>query len=44
MAKNQSGIAIVIKAWLPLGKSLEEQIAALQLVQDAHARCRGERQ
>lgn len=36
MAKNQTGIAIVVKAWLPLGKSLEDQIAALQLVQDAH--------
>lgn len=38
MAKNQTGIAIVVKAWLPLGKPLEEQIAALQLVQDAHSK------
>lgn len=37
MAKNQNGIAIVVKAWLPLGTGIEEQIAALQLVQDAHA-------
>ena len=37
MAKNQTGIAIVVKAWLPLGGSLESQIASLQLVKNAHA-------
>lgn len=37
MAINQTGIAIVIKAWLPTGKSLDEQFEALSLVKDAHA-------
>lgn len=36
MATNQTGIAIVIKAWLPIGRSLDEQLASLQLVKDAH--------
>lgn len=37
MAKNQTGIAIVVKAWLPLGPGLDGQIKSLQLVKDAHA-------
>lgn len=37
MATNQSGIAIVIKAWLPAGKTLDEQFEALSLVKTAHA-------
>lgn len=37
MATNQTGIAIVIKAWLPTGKGLDEQFAALSLVKTAHA-------
>lgn len=37
MATNQTGIAITIKAWLPTGKGLDEQFAALSLVKDAHA-------
>jgi len=36
MATNQTGIAIVIKAWLPTGKTLDEQLAALTLVKTAH--------
>lgn len=36
MATNQTGIAIVIKAWLPAGKSLDEQFEALSLVKTAH--------
>lgn len=36
MATNQTGIAIVIKAWLPAGKSLDEQFEALSLVKAAH--------
>lgn len=35
MAVNQSGIAIVIKAFLPTGKTLDEQFAALSLVKQA---------
>lgn len=34
---NQTGIAIVIKAWLPVSGSISEQIAKLQLVETAHA-------
>lgn len=34
---NVSGIAITIKAFLPAGKSLNEQHAALTLVTEAHA-------
>lgn len=37
MAQNQTGIAIVIKAWLPAGKSLDEQFEALSIVKTAHA-------
>lgn len=37
MATNVSGIAIVIRAFLPTGKTLDEQFAALSLVKDAHA-------
>lgn len=37
MAKNQTGIAIVIKAFLPTGSTIDEQFAALSLVKDAHA-------
>jgi hypothetical protein len=33
---NQTGIAIVIKAFLPTGKSLDEQFAALSIVKTAH--------
>ena len=33
---NQSGIAITIKAFLPTGKTLDEQFAALSIVKDAH--------
>lgn len=36
MAKNETGIAITIKAWLPTGKGLDEQYAALSLVKAAH--------
>lgn len=37
MATNQTGIAITIKAFLPTGKTLDEQFTALSLVKDAHA-------
>lgn len=37
MAQNQTGIAIVIKAWLPAGKTLDEQFEALSIVKQAHA-------
>lgn len=37
MAKNQTGIAIVIKAFLPTGSTIDEQFAALSIVKDAHA-------
>lgn len=33
---NQTGIAIVIKAFLPIGKSFDEQFAAMKKVNDAH--------
>ncbi len=33
---NQNGIAIVIKAWLPVTGSISEQIAKLQMVETAH--------
>lgn len=33
---NVSGIAIVIKAFLPTGKTLDEQFAALSIVKAAH--------
>lgn len=36
MAINQSGIAIQIKAFLPTGKTLDEQFAALSIVKTAH--------
>jgi hypothetical protein len=36
MATNQPGVAIVIKAWLPVEGDLEAQIAALSLVKQAH--------
>ena len=36
MAINQSGIAIVVKAFLPTGKTLDEQFAALSIVKTAH--------
>lgn len=36
MAINQSGIAIVVKAFLPTGKTLDEQFAALSIVKAAH--------
>lgn len=35
MAINQSGVAITIKAFLPTGKTLDEQFTALSLVKDA---------
>ncbi len=36
MAVNRSGIAIVLKAFLPTGKTLDEQFAALSIVKAAH--------
>lgn len=36
MAQNVSGIAITIKAFLPTGKTLDEQFAALSIVKTAH--------
>lgn len=33
---NQTGIAIVIKAFLPTGKTLDEQFNALSIVKTAH--------
>lgn len=36
MAINQNGIAINIKAFLPTGKTLEEQFEALSIVKTAH--------
>lgn len=36
MAINQQGIAIVIKAFLPTGKTLDEQFNALTIVKTAH--------
>lgn len=36
MAANQTGIAIVIKAWLPTGKTIDEQFEALSTVKEAH--------
>lgn len=36
MAINQTGIAITVKAFLPIGKTLDEQLAALTLVKTAH--------
>lgn len=33
---NQTGIAIVIKAFLPTGKTLDEQFNALTIVKNAH--------
>ena len=35
--KNVKGIAITIRAFLPTGKTVDEQFAALSLVKDAHA-------
>lgn len=37
MATHVSGIAITIKAFLPTGKTLDEQFTALSLVKEAHA-------
>lgn len=37
MASHVQGIAIVIKAFLPTGKTLDEQFEALSIVKDAHA-------
>lgn len=36
MAKNQIGIAIVIKAFLETGKDMEKQYEALTLIKQAH--------
>lgn len=36
MATNQTGIAIVIKAFLPTGKTIDEQFNTLSLVKAAH--------
>ncbi len=36
MAHNQTGIFIGIKAFLPIGRELNEQLAALTMVKDAH--------
>ncbi|UOF80347.1 hypothetical protein [Caudoviricetes sp.] len=35
MAINQPGVAITIKAFLPTGKTLDEQFIALSIVKDA---------
>lgn len=37
MASHVQGIAIVIKAFLPTGNTLDEQFHALSIVKDAHA-------
>ncbi len=37
MARHVQGIAIVIKAFLPTGSTIDEQFAALGMVKDAHA-------
>jgi len=37
VATNQTGISIIIKAWLPVTGSFKEQIASLQMVEAAHA-------
>lgn len=37
MATNVPGVAIVIKAFLPTGKTIDEQFAALSLIKEAHA-------
>lgn len=37
MATNVPGVAIVIKAFLPVGKTIDEQFAALSLIKEAHA-------
>lgn len=37
MANNVQGIAITIRAFLPTGKTLDEQFEALSIVKDAHA-------
>lgn len=34
---NITGIAITIKAFLPTGKTIDEQFAALSIVKEAHA-------
>lgn len=36
MATNQTGVQIVIKAWLPVTGSISEQITKLQMVETAH--------
>lgn len=36
MAYNQTGIEISIKAFLPIGKTLDEQLEALTLVKTSH--------
>lgn len=36
MAQMQTGVAIHIKAFLPTGKTIEEQFKALSIVKDAH--------
>lgn len=33
---NQTGISIIIKAFLPTGKTIDEQFSALSMVKDAH--------
>lgn len=37
MATNQPGIMIIIKAFLPTGKTIDETYGALSMVKDAHA-------
>lgn len=37
MATNQTGIAIIIKAWLPVSGPISEQITKLQMVEAAHS-------
>lgn len=35
MAKNQSGVEITIKAFLPTGKTVDQQFSALTLIKEA---------
>jgi len=37
MAINQNGIAISLKAFVPMGKSIDEQLEVLMLVKSCHA-------
>ncbi len=37
MATNQNGIAISLKAFVPMGKTIDEQLEVLTLVKQCHA-------